>query len=76
MIGGVFLVLLAEACLLQSVPIGPWAATFIAINATYIPLSEEPALRRRFGPPYVRYLQTVPRFLPRLRGEHSELEVR
>jgi protein-S-isoprenylcysteine O-methyltransferase Ste14 len=58
------------------VPIGLWAATFIAINAIYIPLSEEPALRRRFGPPYAHYLQTVPRFLPRWRGEHSELEAR
>ena len=76
MISGVFLVLLAEACLLQSAPIALWSATFIAINAIYIPVSEEPALRRRFGPPYARYLQTVPRFLPRWRGVHSDHEVR
>jgi protein-S-isoprenylcysteine O-methyltransferase Ste14 len=76
MISGVFLVLLAEACLLQSVPIGLWAATFIAINAAYIPLSEEPALRRRFGAPYAQYLQAVPRFLPRWHHGDANSKVR
>lgn len=64
MISGVFMIVVAEACLWRSVPIALWAGTFMTVNAIYIPLSEEPALRRRFGASYEHYVRVVPRFLP------------
>jgi len=64
MISGVFLILVAEACLLRAWPLAAWAAAFAVINATYIPLVEEPALVARFGDSYRTYARTVPRFLP------------
>jgi protein-S-isoprenylcysteine O-methyltransferase Ste14 len=67
MISGVIMILGAEALLLQSGPHGWWAAVFVAINATYIPLLEEPILEMRFGPSYVDYRRHVPRLVPRLR---------
>jgi protein-S-isoprenylcysteine O-methyltransferase Ste14 len=68
MISGVIFVLIGEALVLRSRALGEWAATFIAINAVYIPILEEPALASRFGEPYRRYTRSVGRFIPRLRG--------
>lgn len=67
MISGVVFMLFAEALLLLSRAHGGWALTFLAINAIYIPLLEEPGLRRRFGAGYDEYCRHVPRLLPRLR---------
>ena len=67
MISGVLFVLAGEAMLLASQPHALWALTFLGINMTYIPLIEEPSLRRRFGEPYGAYCRHVPRLLPRLR---------
>lgn len=67
MISGVILVLLAEATILRSWPHFTWALLFIAINAVYIPLLEEPVLRERFGDSYVVYCKNVPRLFPRIR---------
>lgn len=67
MIGGVFLMLLAEAIVLQSWPIAGWLAAIVAANVAYIPLVEERRLRRRFGQAYQDYLANVPRWIPRLR---------
>ena len=67
MITGVVLVLVGEALAFRSAPLGWWAALFAVINATYIPLVEEPQLRLRFGQPYDEYCRHVPRILPRLR---------
>jgi protein-S-isoprenylcysteine O-methyltransferase Ste14 len=39
----------------------------LLLNLIYIPLLEEPQLEARFGNEYRRYVQNVPRFLPRLR---------
>jgi protein-S-isoprenylcysteine O-methyltransferase Ste14 len=52
--------------LLRSVPHAQWAAAFAAINAVYIPLSEEPMLEHRFGEDYREYCRHVRRFVPRL----------
>ena len=41
----------------------PW---IVAVNMVYLPLVEEPALARRFGDDYLRYMERVPRWLPRL----------
>lgn len=66
MITGVLFVLLGEAIALGSWPLLVWFAVFFAINATYIPLYEEPRLARRFGDDYDEYRRHVPRWLPRV----------
>ena len=65
MISGVLLALAGEALLLVSWPHAAWAALFFGFNATYIPLLEEPGLRRRFGDAYRAYCAHVPRLFPR-----------
>jgi protein-S-isoprenylcysteine O-methyltransferase Ste14 len=67
MISGVILCLFGEALILRSPPHAVWAVTFLLMNVVYIPLFEEPQLRRRFGPSYVEYCRHVRRFVPRLR---------
>jgi protein-S-isoprenylcysteine O-methyltransferase Ste14 len=67
MISGVLFVLMSEALILRSWPHGGWALVFLAINATYIPLVEEPQLAARFGASYVEYRRHVRGLLPRLR---------
>jgi protein-S-isoprenylcysteine O-methyltransferase Ste14 len=67
MISGVIFLLFGESLLLLSAPHALWALVFLALNLVYIPLMEEPQLRRRFGEPYREYCRNVPRVLPRLR---------
>jgi protein-S-isoprenylcysteine O-methyltransferase Ste14 len=67
MISGVVFVVFGEALVLLSEPHLGWALTFLALNVAFIPLFEEPQLRRRFGAAYVEYCKHVPRILPRLR---------
>jgi protein-S-isoprenylcysteine O-methyltransferase Ste14 len=67
MITGVALVLAGETLALGSTGIVIILAAFVAINALYLPLVEEPALVRRFGANYERYMANVPRWIPRLR---------
>jgi protein-S-isoprenylcysteine O-methyltransferase Ste14 len=67
MISGVILVLLGEALGLLSRPHLGWALIFLAFNAAYIPLIEEPQLAQRFGSAYREYCRHVPRLLPRWR---------
>jgi protein-S-isoprenylcysteine O-methyltransferase Ste14 len=58
-------VLLGEAALLGSLGILAWAGIFLAINAVWFPLVEEPGLVRRFGADYEEYSRKVPRWVPR-----------
>ena len=67
MISGVAMVLFGEAALLLSRPHFLWALGFLAFNAVYIPLLEEPLLAERFGADYSEYRRHVPRLLPRWR---------
>ena len=67
MISGVLCVLLGEAALLGSPPLLIWFAAFLAANAIYLPLVEEPGLVRRFGEEYETYRSEVPGWIPRLR---------
>lgn len=67
MISGVVFVLFGEAAVLVSRPLAVWALGFLALNAIYIPLMEEPMLEARFGDSYAAYRRHVRRFLPRLR---------
>ena len=68
MITGVLAILLGEAAVLGMPSLLVWAAIFLAANALWMPLVEEPGLRRRFGPAYEDYAAHVPRWLPRLRA--------
>ena len=65
MISGVVSILFGEALVFGSSELLAWAATFLLINALYIPLVEEPLLERKFGDEYRQYKQHVPRWLPR-----------
>ena len=67
MISGVAFVLAGEAVLLGSPPLALWFAVVVVTHAVYLPLVEEPGLRRRFGEDYALYAANVPRWLPRLR---------
>ncbi len=71
MITGVALILAGEALALGSPSIGIWLAAFVAANAIYLPLVEEPALMRRFGPDYELYMANVRRWIPRSRPWHQ-----
>jgi protein-S-isoprenylcysteine O-methyltransferase Ste14 len=68
MISGVALTLAGEALAFGSTGIAIWLACFVAVNSVYLPLIEEPALVRRFGADYERYMRAVPRWRPRVRG--------
>lgn len=66
MISGVAFILAGEAAVLGSTALGLWFAAFVAVNAIYIPLVEEPGLRRRLGADYDAYYSNVPRWFPRM----------
>ena len=66
MISGVGLMLLGEALIFRIPALGLWPLIFFIANVIYIPLFEEPGLRKRFGQVYLDYQQNVPRWLPRL----------
>ncbi len=66
MISGVLFIVTGEAMILLSRAHAVWALMFFFINAIYIPISEEPGLRRRFGASYETYCANVRRFIPRL----------
>jgi protein-S-isoprenylcysteine O-methyltransferase Ste14 len=65
---GVFLVLLGEACLLQSPVLIVYSLLVFLAFHLFVVVYEEPRLRIRFGDSYTRYLQGVPRWLPRRQG--------
>jgi len=71
MISGVIIFLFGEALVLLSKPHLEWALIFLVANFIYIPILEEPQLKRRFGGDYVEYCRNVPRLIPRLRPWHS-----
>jgi len=66
MIVGGFCILLGEAIFFDSWRLLCLFGFFVVVNLTYIPLSEEPGLVKRFGDDYLRYKKNVPRWIPRL----------
>lgn len=66
MISGVCFILAGEAVLLGSWVLALWFVAVAVVNAIYLPLVEEPGLRKRFGAEYDAYAANVPRWLPRL----------
>ena len=65
MISGIFCILLGEAVLGGSIPLLWWFLIFVCINLLYIPMVEEPGLKKRFGEDYLAYRRHVPRWIPR-----------
>jgi protein-S-isoprenylcysteine O-methyltransferase Ste14 len=61
---GGFYLLLGEAALYASPSLVGIAILYLVILYCYVRWVEEPILVRRFGKPYRKYLQTVPRFFP------------
>lgn len=68
MITGVASILVGETLVFGSGALLIFALIFMAVNAVYIPLSEEPGLVARFGQDYEVYRRHVPRWLPRRRA--------
>ena len=71
MLIGVIVILLCEASFFGSGPLLVYACLFLLANVAYFPLSEEPALLKRYGRAYQQYLDNVPRWIPRLTPYHS-----
>jgi protein-S-isoprenylcysteine O-methyltransferase Ste14 len=67
MISGVAAILGGEALFFRSWDVALELAVFVALNAVYFPLVDEPGLRRRFGTEYDEYRARVPRWIPRVR---------
>ena len=62
---GVVLALGGAALIAGSWLLGALATAVLVIAHVWVVRVEEPALRARFGPAYVEYLRSVPRWLPR-----------
>lgn len=74
MISGVVALVLGQAVLIGSFPLLLYALAVFVINAVYIPLSEEPGLRKRFGVDYDDYVRHVPRWVPRRTPYKSDFD--
>lgn len=74
MISAVALILAGEAIVFESWGLVILLAVFVAVNAIYFPLVEEPGLSRRFGSEYENYRAHVPRWLPRVGPWEPTLE--
>jgi len=75
MISGVALLLVGQALLWVSWPLGIWAGIFILVNHVYFVLLEEPGLERRFGESYRVYKANVPRWVPRVKARSPLLSL-
>src|SRR5262245_27132560 len=75
MISGVALLLVGQALLWVSWPLGIWAGIFILVNHVYFVLLEEPGLERRFGESYRVYKANVPRWVPRVNARSPLLSL-
>jgi protein-S-isoprenylcysteine O-methyltransferase Ste14 len=65
MLTSVFIMLAAEALLLNSWAIAAILVIFLLGNMLYFPFVEEKSLEKRFGEAYQEYRRNVPRWLPR-----------
>lgn len=61
--------IVGQALLLGQVGLLLYAVAVGAASFGFVHFHEEPALRRRFGEPYERYLREVPGWWPRLPGQ-------
>jgi protein-S-isoprenylcysteine O-methyltransferase Ste14 len=67
MYGSLVLVLLGESLLFRSWRLLGYAGVFWGLVHLFVTFYEEPTLRRQFGTAYLRYCETVPRWIPHLR---------
>ncbi len=74
MITGAFLIIAAESLFFHSCFTSLWLLIFIGLNLVYIPRVEEGELTKRFGEEYLRYLDHVPRWIPRVRPWRLDVE--
>jgi protein-S-isoprenylcysteine O-methyltransferase Ste14 len=63
----VFALIAGQALLFGSIPLFAYAAAIWATFHLFVLLYEEPTLRRQFPEDYQRFVESVPRWLPRLR---------
>jgi protein-S-isoprenylcysteine O-methyltransferase Ste14 len=68
---GVVLVVAGEALLSGRVVLFGYAAVLAIGYHVFVRYYEEPTLGRLFGEPYARYLEAVPRWLPRRPGRNG-----
>ena len=61
---GVLSILVGEALFFESRTLFEYAAIVFIFFYLFVVLYEEPVLKQKFGEPYQRYRQTVPRWLP------------
>jgi protein-S-isoprenylcysteine O-methyltransferase Ste14 len=61
---GGLLMLLGQAAVYYSPSLAGLSVVYYIAIIAYIVLHEEPVLKKRFGDPYIRYLNRVPRFFP------------
>ncbi len=66
-IGCILAILLGEVLLTRPAFLFGWFVACLITNLVYIPQVEEPNLLQRFGEPYRRYANYVPRWVPRPR---------
>lgn len=59
--------ILGQAMVLAQPVLLAYAAAIALLQALFVRLHEEPALRRRYGSAYDRYREAVPGWWPRLR---------
>ena len=76
MLIGVIVILFCESLFFYSQPFFIYACLFAIGNIIYFPLLEEPKLLKRYGNEYQKYLNNVPRWIPRIKPYYSETETR
>jgi protein-S-isoprenylcysteine O-methyltransferase Ste14 len=64
-IGGVFIIV-GEGVFLEAAVIFGYAAFMWIMFHLYVVFFEEPSLREKFGKDYEKYVETVPRWIPKL----------
>ena len=67
---GVWSVLIGEAVFFESAVLLAYSVLVLTVFHLFVVLYEEPTLRRLFGDSYERYCDSVPRWVPRLRGKN------
>jgi protein-S-isoprenylcysteine O-methyltransferase Ste14 len=70
MLLGWIVMLFGVGILLNSVSlVAIFAPLFILLNVVYLKTIEEKEMEKKFGEEYLKYKQSVPMFLPRLRRQ-------
>lgn len=64
---GLFLILFGEAIFFKSIVLLGYSLLWLLVLNLIVVFIEEPSLNRKFGKSYNEYLQSVPRWIPRLR---------